>query len=314
MLHHTPYMQKLTLVCQALRNRQVMRLFVCVIYSSYNFILGSEKRTGLDLIDDIIESLIASQSKKINISELRRVSENCNTRLMHSHVKENNFSKTYQKYRKLNKVKYEYTQVQKYIVGRKIMDFGSGDGLFSEHLTKFGYDVWGTDVKDYRKHNKIKSRFSLIDIQSDFVLPPLRFDTTIIKSVFHHIGKDKLELFLNQIYGVTKSRVLIKEDIIVEGRRAELPSKDVKNVLFERYSKLTLKEQFQFLALMDYFGNCVVQGLWFINLPFNFNSIGEWKKILGKHKFNVRKIVPVLFDMNMLHSGPHVWFICDVDR
>jgi SAM-dependent methyltransferase len=311
MLHHILSMQKLTLVCKALRNKQVVRLFTRVIHASYSLHFRSSTQGTLTLVDDVIAQLVFSQEKVMSISKLKEAGKIGFLKYQNS---KNDFKRSYLKYRRQNKVRYEYAQIQKYLVGKKILDFGSGDGAFAQYLAKQGFDVWGTDVKDYRGNNRNNYHFYITDLNIQSKQSLLKFDTTIVKSVFHHIEKEKLEHTLQQIYIETNVRLLIKEDIIVDKENRALLPKGPNGVLSELYLRLRTEEQFEFLALMDYFGNCVVQGLSFINLPFNFNKIGEWKKILAKHKFTIKKVLPVFFDLSMLHPGPHVWLVCEVEK
>ncbi len=311
MLHHTPHMQKLSLVCKALQKKHLVRLFTLVLHSSYSSHFKSNTNEILFLVDDVIAQLVISQKRIRSISKLKEAGKYSFLKYQNAII---DFNRTYLKYRRQTKAQYEYIQIRKYLAGKRILDFGSGDGAFAQYLAKQGFDVWGTDVQDYRSSNTNDYHFFLTASKKRSKNSLRKFDTTIVKSVFHHIEKDKLERYLNQIYKETNDRLLIKEDIIVEKEMKELLHKKLNGVFSELYSRLTTEEQLEFLALMDYFGNCVVQGLWFINLPFNFNKISYWKRILSKHKFTIKKVVPVFFDLNMLHPGPHIWLVCDVEK
>jgi SAM-dependent methyltransferase len=258
---------------------------------------------------------VSSQEKAISVDKLIKAGNYCNMKLFQMSNKSSNIGKLYLKYKAETKSKHEYDLISRHLVGSKIMDFGSGDGTFSNHLVRRGFEVWGVDVRDYRRGNKEMFHFILMDAHNKSLSSTTRFDTTIVKSVLHHIENKKLGYVLDKISRVTKSRILIKEDIISNKRHNNVfETHSVNNVLFQRYSQLCKGDKRQFLALMDYYGNCVVQGLSFINLPFNFKTIEDWNKTLRRHGIVLKDTILVLFDLNMLHSGPHVWLVCDVEK
>ena len=77
-------MQKLTHVCRALRNKKVVRLFSCSIYSSYSTILGANSDKILNVTNGIIERLALSQEARVSVSALKSASEQSQSLLAHS--------------------------------------------------------------------------------------------------------------------------------------------------------------------------------------------------------------------------------------
>ncbi|MBP6993779.1 class I SAM-dependent methyltransferase [Candidatus Woesebacteria bacterium] len=303
-------MQKLTYVCRALRNKKVVRLLRCAIYSSYGACLGSESEKILSVTDIIIDRLVLSQKAKMNTVTLKKVSVSARARL----ILNTKYKKLYGHYKREDKPQYEFSQIKKYLRGNKIMDFGCGDGLFATYISRKGYDVSGTDTKDYRVDAAKNIHFLPL---KDYISPPSHtqlFDTTIIKSVLHHIDARKIESTIRSIVRNTSKRVLIKEDVILELFDEQPLLRDPKNNLLEQYFRFSHTEKLQFLALMDFFGNYITQGLSFIEFPFAFRTVGGWGRIFKKTSLTISKVIPSLFSTKMLHTGPHAWFICDVRK
>jgi len=98
--------------------------------------------------------------------------------------------------------------LEKYIVGKKILDIGCGLGFYTDYLSKQGHDSWGVDfVTDFINQAK-KSR------QGNFVLGKAEqlpfednsFDTVILFDILEH-GDDKV--FLSEAKRVSRKRVLL---------------------------------------------------------------------------------------------------------
>lgn len=307
-------MQKLTHVCRALRNKKVVRLFSCSIYSSYSTILGANSDKILNVTNGIIERLALSQEARVSVSALKSVSEQSQSLLAHSYGGKTSFKQLYKRYKQTTKARHEYEQINKYLKGKTILDFGCGNALFSSYLSRRGYTVSGTDTNDHRANTARNIHFLSLNELMSSAAHTNWFDTTVVKSVLHHINPEKVEQTIAAIAKLTRKRVLIKEDVILDAHADRALLVDSTNIFLEQYFRLTHQEMFEFLALMDFFGNHVAHGLSFINLPFVFKKIREWNRMFERNGLLVAKVMPALFSRNVLHAGPHVWFVCDVKK
>ncbi len=60
------------------------------------------------------------------------------------------FNRIYHQYKTQIKPEADFQRLQKLLPGRKILDYGCGSGYLSARLAKGGYEVFTTDVLDYR--------------------------------------------------------------------------------------------------------------------------------------------------------------------
>ena len=312
MLHHIPYMQTLSLVCQALRNKRVVDFISTVLIRSYQYRFADHYNDVIDLIERSLHLLVESQENKLSISGLQKAGRQCNQGIFKTHDRSEWFEKSYLDYRSNLKTRYEYSTIQKYLLPGTVLDFGSGDGYFAEFLTNIGFSVWGTDIRDYRSPHSVDFNFSLMRTPLDLDSVPAQFDNTIVKSVLHHVDSKYIDQDITLLRKKTLKRLIIKEEMLSVGEN-NIHTIDSPNESFmSTYRKLSREDQLHYLALMDFFGNYVVQGLFFINLPFNFHALSQWETVLNKHGLSVIDTIPKMFDVEMFHPGPHVWLICDV--
>lgn len=300
-------MQKLSLVCDALRNPKTLQFFTQVLEFSYSTHFTHAK--AIRMMNESIHQLRQSQQPAASVHRLRKAGMYCHHSIYRCADNEW-FMKQYWKYKSKDKVRYCFESIRKWILGDYVLDFGSGDGYFAHYLSSKGFSVWGTDVRDYRDPRMRDYSFS-IKRQFDSMGPfQKKFDTTIVNSVLHHINPNSLDHVLSTIHRYTNKRVLIKEDILVTYIAQYTSEGSEMMQLFGMLNKL---ERMQYLGLMDFFGNFVVQGIFSMNLPLNFLSLEEWRDRLGKHNIKVRHAIPQLFSSTMVHTGPHAWLICDVN-
>ncbi len=299
-------MQKLSLVCDALRNRRTVQFFTQVLESSYSTHFHHAK--GIRVLNEAIELLIQSQKPSASVSKLRKAGIYCHKRIYRN--KENAWlMNKYMIYKSKLKVRHNFESIKRWIYGRSVLDFGSGDGYFAHHLCHEGFRVRATDVHDHRSSKVQDFSFSVLSPSNMNDLFSGRYDTTIMNCVLHHINPNIIDDILSNIHKCTRKRVLIKEDIYLTDNVIHMSNINERS---RYYMKLSSRERMQFLGLMDFYGNYVVQGIFSMNLPLQFFSLDLWRTVLGKHKIIVRHTIPQLFDNNMVHTGPQTWLICDV--
>lgn len=98
--------------------------------------------------------------------------------------------------------------INKYLVGKKILDVGCGKGFYVDFLTKKGVDVTGVDfvAKFIREAKKLKQgRFIKADAQK-LPFKDNEFDTVLLFDILEH-GDDRL--LLKESARVVKSKILV---------------------------------------------------------------------------------------------------------
>ena len=305
-------MQNLSLVCQALRNGSVVDFITKVLHASYRHHFQDRAADAISLVDESFDRLVASQKKGIDIRAVTEVGIYCNKNIMKINTENSWFGDTYSTYRREYKVIHDYSTIERDLVKGPILDFGSGDGYFTNYLTSQGYDVWGTDIADYRASSAADLRFSIMQSPEQLGNIPLNFNNVVVKSVLHHVDNIQLNVVLRLLREKAVSRLIVKEDVCMPDTKDITRKQHENDVLVSTYLRLGTESQMQYLGLMDYIGNYVVQGLFFINLPCNFKSISQWESALEKNGFLLEKTIPELFSINMVHPGPHIWMICTV--
>jgi SAM-dependent methyltransferase len=169
-----------------------------------------------------------------------------------------------QKTKMLMGAKRSFEQVKDYIVGERILDLGSGNGLLAlqikEQLAK---EVILVDVLDY---NNTDLPLILYSPKDKVPLADKEVDTTILYTVLHHASDP--EHLLEEATRITKKRLVIMEAYVEED--------DIRVAN----------------AFFDWFYNRVIGGE-DINVPLNFLKVREWEEILNSYGFDVVKTVYV---------------------
>ena len=180
---------------------------------------------------------------------------------------------------KNTKIKFDY--IKDYIVGKKILDLGAGNGLLAlEIKEQLNKEVVLVDVIDY---NYTDLPLLLYKPEGKIPLADKEVDTTILYTVLHH-ARDP-EHLLEEATRVTNQRLVIKEAYI---------EKD--------YIRITN-------SFVDWFYNRVI-GDEDINVPLNFLKMEEWEKLLKSYGFDVIETKYVGIDEPAVPEH-HVFIIAD---
>jgi hypothetical protein len=169
-----------------------------------------------------------------------------------------------------------------------------------------------TDVLDCR--DQIAAHIPFIKMEKPDSVPfeTTTFDSTIVKTVFHHIDNSDLLPILSKLRKISK-RLIIKEDIygvaeedFLEGDILE------KDILLREYIQLGKISQLHALIIVDFFGNVLAHGIENMELPYNFKTISEWKSLMNAAGFKIKQIKWYGFDhKTKLHQNLQAWIICE---
>lgn len=159
-----------------------------------------------------------------------------------------------------------FAEVEKILINQKpfinILDFGSGDGWFSEMFLKKGFssDITSLDIK--KRHNCHID--TILYDGENIPFPNKYFELSFTSDVIHHSHNP--QKVLREILRCTKRGFLIKDH--------------------------TLKNNLDFLTLclLDIIGNSLPK----IDCPFNYQKEFEWFKTIEEEGFELKKIISPL--------------------
>lgn len=158
----------------------------------------------------------------------------------------------------LKYAKLRFEKVKDYIVGKKILDLGAGNGLLAlEVKEQLDKEVVLVDIVDY---NYTDLPLILYNPEDRIPLANKEVDTTILYAVLHHANDP--EHLLEEAARITRKRLIIKEAYIEE-------------------DDIRIANSF-----FDWFYNRVI-GDEDINVPLNFLKLEGWKKLLNSYGFDV---------------------------
>ncbi|MGB5912363.1 MAG: methyltransferase domain-containing protein [Promethearchaeia archaeon] len=154
--------------------------------------------------------------------------------------------------------KTRFEKVKQYVIGKKILDLGAGNGLLALEIKKqLDKEVILVDVVDY---NYTDLPLILYNQEDKVPLANKEVDTTILYTVLHHASDPKH--LLEEATRVTRQRLVIKEAYIEE-------------------DDIRITNSF-----VDWFYNRVI-GDEDINVPLNFLKVEAWKQLLKSYGFEV---------------------------
>ena len=101
--------------------------------------------------------------------------------------------------------------LNKYVVGKTVLDAGCGGGGFVDHLTRQGFQATGLDTHDLflrvAREKRFSGRFVQADLDGPLPFADGLFDTTICLDVLEHVKDDAYTI--RELARVTRRRLLI---------------------------------------------------------------------------------------------------------
>lgn len=146
--------------------------------------------------------------------------------------------------------------------GKTMFDIGGGPGTFSLEVLKMKQDpsfsISIADINDWRNTDaKANQQISYrpISIGGDFPFHDKEFDTGSLLYVLHHVETDH-DAFLKECARCIRSTLILFEDVKVDLKKGRPERKYRAPRLLEgRFLELSLAEQNQFIAVVDYICN-----------------------------------------------------------
>ena len=153
-----------------------------------------------------------------------------------------------------NRAELSYSQIKDFIEGRRICDFGCGDGKVGQKIAQQGLDVILADIYENPNVSSTGIKFKSIDKSSYTAdLPPDYYDTAIVLTVLHH-SSDPLRT-LQEAKRITKNggRIIVIESVYGISAADKTPEPHERN-----FTGLTEEQQRQGNIFFDHFYNRVI--------------------------------------------------------
>ena len=164
------------------------------------------------MVDLAFQLLVENQNKKKSISGLTKTASLIGRTIFHVHDPTFWFGMMEQNYSQHVRVLNDFSAIEPFIIGKRVLDFGSNGGYFALELSRGGYDVSMTDVLDSRVPDVRHLPFHKMSSPTDIPYRANSFDTVVIKTVLHHINVENMPQVLKKIRNIS-SRLIIEEDV-----------------------------------------------------------------------------------------------------
>jgi SAM-dependent methyltransferase len=221
------------------------------------------------------------------------------------------FNRLYSRYKREFKPPDRYRQLREWLQGETVLDLGCGNGLTSAVLHQNGYQVYLTDVLDYRDEAAKALPFERMTDPQVVPYPGRHFDTSLVFAVLHHVVAPDLLPLLAELHRLSR-RVIVEEDTYLLSPGLEgLAEALGRDAMLREFTAMPLEDQLRYLMFVDYFANAITQGLPQMDMPFNFKTVSEWQALFAAQGFSVRRTLIKGFQPRYFNRSCHVWFILD---
>ena len=303
--------QTLQVVCHTLRNQAAVEFVRASVKAGYREFFPATLEQVERMADDAFDSLIQSQYEAIDPPRLVEITSGL---LEHTFKKSDSsfwFNQIYHHYKTQTKPETDFQQLKGLITGTQVLDYGCGSGYLAVRLARGGYNVFTTDVLDYRYDEAKHLPFVQMVSPTDIPYPDGSMATALVQAVLHHIDPGDLPLVIQRLAKIAQ-HLLIKEDTYdLPAGLPGLAETKASQPLLQAFLEMPRETQYQALVLIDYFANAIAQGIPEMNMPFGFKSVNEWQQILNASELRVNEIIIAGFEPRRMHKSCHVWFKCE---
>jgi SAM-dependent methyltransferase len=298
------------ILCESLQNKEVVKFVHDSIRDGYQEFFVEHFEQIFIMLDDAFERLVNSQSSGVDERKLLGTAQYLASSVFRKKDPAFWYNQIYMDYKRHIQPKNDLGQIKEFISGETILDFGCGGGYLTLQLGRNGYKVFGTDVIDYRFDGARHIPFIKMTSPTEIHAKENSVDTVMVQTVLHHIDGKNIPIILKSLRKIA-SRLLLKEDTFDLPPKVEAQKNRLKQPLLTVFSGLSSENQFQSLALVDYFANAIALGIPEMNLPFEFKSISEWNALLESTGWNMVDVKLTGFENHRMHKSCQAWLVCD---
>jgi SAM-dependent methyltransferase len=195
-----------------------------------------------------------------------------------------------------------YRQIEPYLLEGGLLDYGCGDGQVSELVAKnLHRNVSLTDVYMHRHIPETGLPFKLFRQGEKAPFSGGEFSNVLALTVFHHSSNPAESI--KDVSGLVKAggRVLVVESVYgVDGN--QLPPEMQKKIW--RYVDLSAEQQRLLNVFFDHFYNRILSFSPHpetkVNVPFNFNTPDNWKRIFAQNSLKQEEVVHLGLDQPLV--------------
>jgi len=304
----TPTLQT---VAQALQNSAAVDFVRASVKAGYREFFPHAIEQAYGMVDAALDKLAQSQTPARDPSKLSAVAVGL---VEHTFKKQDDafwFNQIYHHYKTRIKPETDARQLHPLIAGTRVLDYGCGSGYLAARLARSGYQVFTTDVLDYRYAEAKPLPFVQMTSPTDRPYPEDSMDTALVQAVLHHVNPDHLAHVLQHL-ALMARRVVIKEDTYdLPTDLPGLPETLAGQPLLQEFVRMPPAAQYEALVLIDFYANAIAQGIPEMNMPFEFKSVSHWQRILPANRLQVIRTIPVGFELGRMHKSCHIWFVCE---
>lgn len=191
-----------------------------------------------------------------------------------------------------------YNHVKNLLIEGNVLDFGCGNGIVGEELSKDGKDVTLTDVYKHPHIEETGLKFEKLNQKEDAPFENNEFDNVLALMVYHHTDDPLHSIKETKRITRNKGRIIVIESVY--GVRGQGLNEEEKSKIKE-FLSLTDEQQRRVAIFFDHFYNRIIdfkenkEDL--VNVPFNFNTPEKWKEIFEKHGLKQEKMVHLGYDL-----------------
>ncbi len=298
-------------VADALRSPTVVEFVSTSVKTGYREFFGTSSGEVCRMVDLAFDRLSGSQQDGVDPDRLVEVT----TALLHDTFRKSDpsfwFNQIYHRYKTEAKPEADFQRLQTLLPGNRVLDYGCGSGYLAARLARGGYQVFTTDVLDYRYPEARHLPFVQMASATDIEYPDDSVDVALVLAVLHHINPDDLPGVIQRLRKIARY-ALIKEDTYGLPDHGQGLAESLRTQpLLRTFTAMTLDTQRQVLVLIDFFANAIAQGIPEMNMPFEFKTVSEWEQVLLQNGFQVKGSLVAGFEPGLMHKSCHVWLVCE---